>query len=57
MILRKQSYSIFIGMPSISATKFQKFVQSAGVDLAVEETRFRPNIFITGDFPGFQEDM
>ena len=44
-------------MPSISATKFQKFVQSAGVDLAVEETRFRPNIFITGDFPGFQEDM
>ena len=25
-------------------------------DLQVEETRFRPNIFIEGDFPPFSED-
>ena len=29
---------------------------AGGSDLVVEETRFRPNILITGDFEGFQED-
>ena len=27
------------------------------VDLKVEETRFRPNILIEGDFPPFSEDQ
>ena len=29
---------------------------AAGSELVVEETRFRPNILISGDFEGFQED-
>ena len=29
---------------------------AAGSQLVVEETRFRPNILISGDFEGFQED-
>ena len=29
---------------------------AAGSDLVVEETRFRPNILISGDFEGFTED-
>ena len=29
---------------------------AAGSKLVVEETRFRPNILISGNFEGFQED-
>ena len=29
---------------------------AGGSELVVEETRFRPNILISGDFEGFQED-
>ena len=29
---------------------------AGGSELVVEETRFRPNILVSGDFEGFQED-
>ena len=29
---------------------------AAGSEMVVEETRFRPNILISGDFEGFTED-
>ena len=31
-------------------------LEDTGSKLRVEETRFRPNFLIKGDFPGFQED-
>ena len=29
---------------------------AGGSELVVEETRFRPNILVSGDFEGFEED-
>jgi len=39
-----------------SVRELNKVLDEKGVDLEVEETRFRPNIYIEGEFPGFAED-
>ena len=39
-----------------SLTSLNTRLGAAGSELVVEETRFRPNILISGDFEGFQED-
>jgi len=39
-----------------SVRELNKVLEEKGVDLEVEETRFRPNIYIEGEFPGFAED-
>jgi len=39
-----------------SVKELNKVLEEKGVDLEVEETRFRPNIYIEGEFPGFAED-
>ena len=31
-------------------------LETENVDMTVEQKRFRPNIFISGDFPPFSED-
>ena len=39
-----------------SISGLNKLLADEDVDLEVEETRFRPNILIEGDFPAFSED-
>jgi len=45
---------LMLSQPSLDTLNHA--LSSSGVDLTVEETRFRPNILIAGDFPGFAED-
>ena len=45
---------LMLSRPSIDS--LNSVLKTNNVDLTVEETRFRPNIFINGSFPGFQED-
>jgi len=45
---------LMLSQPSLDTLNHA--LSSSGVELSVEETRFRPNILITGDFPGFAED-
>jgi len=40
-----------------SVKELNKVLEEKGVDLEVEETRFRPNIYVDGEFSGFAEDM
>ena len=39
-----------------SVRELNRVMEDSEVELRVEETRFRPNIFIEGDFEGFAED-
>jgi len=45
---------LLLSAPSIKG--LNKVLEDEGVDLEVEETRFRPNIFIDGEFEAFAED-
>jgi len=46
----------YMMMSKSSIDELNKLLEKEGVDLTVEEKRFRPNIFITGEFPPFSED-
>merc|ERR1719500_2392464 len=46
--------SMLLSQPSIAGLNM--LLDQEEVDLVVEEKRFRPNIFIDGDFPAFAED-
>jgi len=43
-------------MTQPSIDEVNKLLEQEDVDLVVEEKRFRPNIFIDGEFPAFAED-
>jgi len=45
---------MMLSQPSID--ELNNMLDKEDVDLVVEEKRFRPNIFINGEFPGFSED-
>merc|ERR1712013_778123 len=45
---------MMMSQPSIE--EVNKLLEQEDVDLVVEEKRFRPNIFIDGEFPAFAED-
>ena len=45
---------LLLSVPSIAS--LNTHLSRSGSALVVEHTRFRPNIFISGDFPGFAED-
>ena len=45
---------MLLSQPSIAG--LNQRLSEENVDLEVEHTRFRPNIFIEGDFPAFAED-
>ena len=45
---------LMLSRPSIDS--LNDVLRSNNVDLSVEETRFRPNIFINGAFSGFDVD-
>jgi len=45
---------MMMSQPSIDGVN--KLLDQENVDLVVEEKRFRPNIFIDGEFPAFAED-
>eukprot|EP00092_Neocalanus_flemingeri_P037470 GFUD01040802.1.p1 GENE.GFUD01040802.1~~GFUD01040802.1.p1 ORF type:complete len:321 (-),score=104.77 GFUD01040802.1:296-1258(-) len=45
---------MMMSQPSID--ELNKLLGEEDVDLVVEEKRFRPNIFINGEFPAFSED-
>ena len=45
---------MMLSQPSIAG--LNQLLSEENVDLEVEHTRFRPNIFIEGDFPAFSED-
>ena len=45
---------LLLSQPSIK--ELNTVLQEAGHQLRVEETRFRPNILVTGEFPAFSED-
>ena len=45
---------MMLSQPSIAG--LNQLLSQEDVDLEVEHTRFRPNIFIEGDFPAFSED-
>jgi len=45
---------LMLSRPSLS--ELNALLEKEGVDLEVEEKRFRPNIFIDGPFPAFEED-
>lgn len=47
----------YMMMSQPSITELNKLLEEEAVDLEVEEKRFRPNIFISGDFPAFAEDQ
>ena len=46
----------YMMLSTASITGLNKMLEAEDVDLKVEETRFRPNILIEGDFPEFSED-
>jgi len=45
---------LLLASPSIK--ELNRVLEEDGAGLEVEETRFRPNIYIEGDFPAFAED-
>ena len=45
---------LLLSQPSLA--RLNTLLEEGGVQLKVEETRFRPNIFVTGNFPAFSED-
>ena len=46
----------YMMLSTASIHGLNKMLEAEDVDLQVEETRFRPNILIDGDFPEFSED-
>eukprot|EP00090_Calanus_glacialis_P002104 TRINITY_DN11585_c0_g1_i2.p1 TRINITY_DN11585_c0_g1~~TRINITY_DN11585_c0_g1_i2.p1 ORF type:complete len:335 (+),score=142.05 TRINITY_DN11585_c0_g1_i2:38-1006(+) len=46
----------YLLLASSSIKELNRVLEEDGADLSVEETRFRPNIYIEGDFPAFAED-
>ena len=46
----------YMMLSTTSIHGLNKMLEAEDVDLQVEETRFRPNILIDGDFPEFSED-
>jgi len=46
----------YLLLASSSIKELNRVMEEKGVDLEVEETRFRPNIYIEGEFPAFAED-
>ena len=46
----------YLLLASASIKELNRVLEEKGADLEVEETRFRPNIYIEGDFPAFAED-
>ena len=46
----------YMMMTQPSVTELNRLLEEECVDLQVEERRFRPNIFINGEFPAFAED-
>ena len=46
----------YMMLSTASISGLNKMLNAEEVDLQVEETRFRPNILIEGDFPEFSED-
>ena len=46
----------YMMLSTASISGLNKMLEAEEVDLQVEETRFRPNILIEGDFPEFSED-
>jgi len=46
----------YLLLSQASVHKLNQVLKEKGVDLEVEETRFRPNIYITGDFEAHAED-
>ena len=45
---------MMLSQPSIAG--LNQLLSQQNLDLEVEHRRFRPNIFIDGDFPAFSED-
>ena len=45
---------LLLSQPSLAG--LNSILQEEGIQLTVEETRFRPNIFVTVGFPAFSED-
>jgi len=46
----------YMMMSAKSIAELNAKLKAAGEELQVEETRFRPNILVNGDFPPFDED-
>merc|ERR1711874_441009 len=58
MVTARRYPNMVLIRPSMSASQLTLSYpgKEEGIQLTVEETRFRPNIFVTGDFPAFSED-